>query len=263
MAVRIVIHSPKGGQGKTTITANLAMMLAERKKRVLVLDTCPSKGLQLYFNVDAEMGLSELLTGEDFSNLAGEIQRNLTFLPGGDLVEVERLLTEDKISPYLNLEEKLKDQDKNFDYVLVDTAPTEDSRLFFAVLFYADKIITPIETKRAGLDLLVRFRDLLESINPRLRQREKKPDLVINQIVPYWYGRSKAKAQALEILQEEFEKIVTEPVGECTGLIESWAQGESLENRIKKQKSPPSNEEHIVKVFKTLLAGINGKGAKK
>lgn len=256
MAIKVVIHSPKGGQGKTTVTANLAMMLAARGKRVLAVDTCPSKGLQMYFNVEAAHGVCALLAGTPPADLIGEIRPNLSFLPGGDLVEAERLLTQDKLSPYLNLAEKMKPCEGDFDFILFDTAPTEDSRLFFAVLYYADRIVTPIETKRAGLDLLLRFHELLGSVNPRLREREGKPPLKIDTIIPYWYGQTLAKTGVLDILRKEFGPLVTKPIGECTGLIESWTRGESLADRLKNTTSPRANEVHILGIFKRLVGNL-------
>jgi chromosome partitioning protein len=253
---RVLIHSPKGGQGKTTLTANLAMMLAERGKRVLAVDCCGSKGLQLYLNVEAETGVSELLAGTPGDDLVGEVRPNLWFLPGGDLVEAERILTQNKLSPFLDLEEHLKPLEERFDFVLFDTAPTEDSRLFFAVLFYCDRILMPIETKRAGLDLLARFASLLEGINPRLREREGKPPLTIDAVVPYWYSQTLAKTGVLEILRKDYRALVTEPVGECTGLIETWTRGESLADRLRDLKTPRPNEAHILRVFEGLVTDL-------
>lgn len=256
MPTKIVIHSPKGGQGKTTVTANLAMMLADRGKRVLAVDTCSSRGLQYYFNIEADHGICDLLSGTPAEGLIGDIRPNLAFLPGGDLVEAERVLTQDKLSPYLNLEEKMRQCEGRFDFILFDTPPTEDSRLFFAVLYYVDRIIAPIETKRAGLDMLLRFRTLLEGINPRLREREGKPPLEIGTVIPYWYGQTLAKTGALEVLQQEFGPLVTEPIGECTGLIESWTRGESLADRLRGTKSPRPNEARILDVFEGLVAKL-------
>ncbi|MDJ0766286.1 MAG: ParA family protein [Myxococcota bacterium] len=250
---RILIHSPAGGQGKTTTAANTAIMLADRGHRVLAVDACSSKGLQIYFNVQAEYGISELLAGTSAETLTGEIRPNLIFLPGGDLIEAENILSRDKIAPFLIFEKKLGEVEEQYDFVIIDTSPAEDSRLFFALLFYADTIITPIETKRAGVDKILKFRDLLDSVNPRLREHEGKPPLRINKVIPYWFGRSRAKQSALETLQKEFSKYVTGPIGECTGLIESMTQGVSLSDKLKNNKKPRPNEAHILSVYEGLI----------
>jgi len=256
MAKVIVIHSPAGGQGKTTLTANLSMMLADKGKRVLAVDACTSKGLQIYFNLEANYGIPELLTGASVSDLIGELRPNLSFLPGGDLVEAENLLSKDKLSPYLLLEEKLKPIEGNFDYILFDTGPTEDSRFFFSILYYADHIITPIETKTAGVVKIVNFKNLLNGINPRLRKNEDKPDLCINQVVPYWYSNTNAKTYALDSLKKEFDGALTEPIGDSTGMLECFNQGISLADRLKDIKNPRPNEAHILKVFHGIIDNI-------
>ena len=256
MAIKVVIHSPAGGQGKTTLTANLSMMLADKRNRVLAVDVCSSKGLQIYFNIEAGFGVSELLSGTPAGDLIGEIRPNLKFLPGGDLVEAENILSRDKLSPFLNLEKYLKEVEDEFDYILFDTSPTEDSRLFFAVLYYVDKVLVPIETKQAGVEKIIKFRELLEGVNPRLREKEGKPSLSIGRVVPYWYSVTRAKVSALEILQREFTSSVTNPIGECTGLIEAMTRGESLADRLKNVKNPRANEAHILSVYKDIIKYI-------
>ncbi len=47
----IAIASPKGGVGKTTLTAHLAAILAGRGYRVMVLDLDPQNALRLHFGV--------------------------------------------------------------------------------------------------------------------------------------------------------------------------------------------------------------------
>jgi len=252
MTKKIMIHSPAGGQGKTTTTANISMMLARDGKRVLAVDACSSKGLELYFNVQAKYGISELLSGASAESLIAEIRPNMYFLPGGDLIEAENLLSKDKLAPFLLFEKSMKDVEDRFDFVLIDTSPTEDSRLFFSLLFYVDRIISPIETKRAGVDKILKFSELLEGVNPRLREKEGKLPLSINRVIPYWYGRSRAKQSALDTLREAYAQIVTDPVGECTGLIESMTRGESLADRLDDFSSPRPNETHILSVYKSL-----------
>ena len=47
----IVIASPKGGVGKTTLTAHMAVILARRGRRVTVLDLDPQNSLRLHMGV--------------------------------------------------------------------------------------------------------------------------------------------------------------------------------------------------------------------
>ena len=65
MAKRIVIASQKGGVGKTTVALHLALALAERGRRTLLVDLDPQGGIGLSLaRADAELaGVADRLMG--------------------------------------------------------------------------------------------------------------------------------------------------------------------------------------------------------
>ncbi len=254
---KIIIHSPKGGQGKTTLTANLGMLAAGSGARVLIVDGCSSRGLQRYFNLAATRGLADVIThGAPVLEVAGQVRDNLWILPGGDLAELEEHLAKDKVSPVRQLEDALSRAESQFDVILFDTSPDRTHRLFFCLLYYGDRIIMPIETKSAGLEIAQEFKAYLEELNPRLRARDGKRPISITTVIPYWFGRSRVKQGALEALQESFGDILTEPIGECTGLAEAWIHGESIADRLARTKNPPPNEAHSLKIFQQVASDM-------
>ena len=50
--LRLTIYNHKGGVGKTTLTVNIAAALAERNKRVLLIDSDPQCNLTSYLLAD-------------------------------------------------------------------------------------------------------------------------------------------------------------------------------------------------------------------
>jgi capsular exopolysaccharide synthesis family protein len=61
----LVVSSPSGGEGKTTIAANLAVTMAQQGMRVLLVD-CDLRRAQIHklFHLEREPGLKEVLLGE-------------------------------------------------------------------------------------------------------------------------------------------------------------------------------------------------------
>ena len=116
----IVITSGKGGVGKTTLTANLGIALANLSENTVVLDT--DLGLR---NLDLALGLESMVINDIIDVVTEEctlreaVLRDekcgtLAFLPASQFKD-KSLLTVEK---YKNLLTKLKSR---YDYVLVDS----------------------------------------------------------------------------------------------------------------------------------------------
>ena len=121
--VSIVVTSSFPGEGKTTVSVNLATMFAmSSNAKVIVVDSDIRKGMVCrYFKKANEKGLSNYLSGcaslEEVTKNSG-VYENLDFISCGSLSP----------RPYELLEsEAMKELDKilreKYDYVIYDTAP--------------------------------------------------------------------------------------------------------------------------------------------
>jgi capsular exopolysaccharide synthesis family protein len=128
----IVITSANPGEGKTTTTCNLGILMTEMKQRVLLIDAdlCRPR-LHHVFGTLAQHGLSELLGDEQEHNPQALVQRtfvpNLFLLPSGtSKASPTRLLHSGR---FLGLLQQLR---LTFDAILIDTSPsllTADARI--------------------------------------------------------------------------------------------------------------------------------------
>lgn len=137
----IALSGPAPEIGKSFITVNLATILAQGGKRVLVIDGDLRRGyLHKYFNADIKPGLAELLnhqnTYEDI--VQNSTVENLFFVTRGKSpVNPSELLSTDKFKAFLD------QVSAHFDHILIDTPP---------VLAVTDGIII---AQYAGVNLLI------------------------------------------------------------------------------------------------------------
>jgi len=67
----ILVHSPKGGVGSTTVAANLALMLASRGRDVIAADFSPQDSLKLHFGFRPDQLLTSAARGQDAQVVGG------------------------------------------------------------------------------------------------------------------------------------------------------------------------------------------------
>ncbi|HWB58760.1 MAG TPA: polysaccharide biosynthesis tyrosine autokinase [Chthoniobacteraceae bacterium] len=117
----LIITSSIPGEGKSTITSNLAITLAIAGARVLVVDSDLRRGdLASLFDVDGRLGLSSVLRGEaEWRNVVQKTRLpNLTLLPRGPVTNQSGELL---LLP--TFEPMMEDFKNNFDLILFNTSP--------------------------------------------------------------------------------------------------------------------------------------------
>jgi len=118
----ISITSGKGGAGKTSILANLAVHLAQKGKRVLILDgDLGMANIDIYFAVRSDVSIYDVIIGKkQMQDILVEVSTGVFLLPGGSGIIGYNNLNAFQRWAILN---QLSELPQNFDYVLIDTAP--------------------------------------------------------------------------------------------------------------------------------------------
>ena len=139
------ITSPIAGDGKTTLTANLAASLANAGKRVVVVDADMRRPrLHKCFDVAQDAGLSELLIGEISlpQAIKSTCMENLSIITSGTIPpNPSELLS---MPSFAELLQALRE---DYEYVLVDTPP---------VLAVSDPLV--VSNQVQGTILTIRLR---------------------------------------------------------------------------------------------------------
>ena len=175
MARRIAVISQTGGVGKTTVSLNLALSLAERGRRVVLVDLDPQGGLgHALAKGDTELaGLADVLAGAatlDAALLRTKVP-GLTLLPRGrldptDVCELELTLHTPGV-----LERILDSADAGADVTILDT-PSGLGMPTRAALRVAEFALLPVQAERLALRSIAQALRVIEHVrgteNPRL-----------------------------------------------------------------------------------------------
>jgi len=219
----IAIMNQKGGSGKTTTAVNLAATLAERDRRVLVLDLDPQHSTTTWWDVtEGGRGVFDLFAEPENTPLAALIFETATpgvsLIPSSAwLVGAEKALAGEP-GAELCLRRKLKEVPAGrFDYLLIDCPPNLGI-LTVNALGAAREVLVPVECRVMGLHGLGQLTRTVDLVRDRLNEH-----LAITGILACRVDRrTRHSKEVVEQLQTRFPALAFRTVireniklGEC------------------------------------------------
>ena len=172
----IAIANQKGGVGKTTTSINLSASLAEKGKKILVIDADPQGNTTSGFGVDKnslDNTIYELILGECSIHdcVIKDVLKRVAILPSNvnlAAAEIELIGVEKKEFILKNEVDWIKDQ---YDFIIIDCPPSLNI-LTINALTTADSVLVPIQCEYyalEGLSQLIHTVNLVkERLNPEL-----------------------------------------------------------------------------------------------
>ena len=210
MAKIIAVANQKGGVGKTTTSVNLSACLGVLEKKVLLIDADPQANATSSFGInDIENGTYQCL--EHQKSAIDCIQKssspNVDVMPAQlDLVAAELELV-DKESREFMLKEALNEVVNNYDYIIIDCAPSL-GLITINALTAADSVIVPIQCEYFALEGLGKLMNTIKSI-----QNIQNPQLDIEGLLLTMYDtRLRLSNQVVEEVKTHFQEMVFDTI---------------------------------------------------
>jgi succinoglycan biosynthesis transport protein ExoP len=189
----LVITSAFMSEGKSTLSANIAVMLAQRGERVLIVDADLRRStLHLLFGLRRPaQGLTNLLSRQtDDSVILHPVAQvpSLAYLPAGAVPpNPAELLASHRMA------EMMRQWSEQYDRVIIDTAPILAVSDSLAPAARADSVLLVVRAGVTRKKALMRTRELLRRVNAHLlgavvNDIDMRKDSYYNYSGPYTYG---------------------------------------------------------------------------
>lgn len=161
----VAVWIEKGGSGKTATTVNTAALLADKGKRVLIVDADFQASASLHYSVDGRGGsLADVLEGK----LPAAQAIVPTDIPGLDLLPAEHRLEDiDETLIYQDtdiMKNALGSIADDYDYIFIDCNPAGPKHLKLNIMAAADGLIIPIDIGEYAMEGLLKVNDMVQSM---------------------------------------------------------------------------------------------------
>ncbi|MBW7953419.1 MAG: ParA family protein [Candidatus Dojkabacteria bacterium] len=232
----ISIINQKGGVGKTTTTINLGVFMAEKGKKVLLVDLDPQSNLTsgLGFGMTVQNGAEKKISNTVYDVLTGDMDisqiflatpyNNLFLAPAGiELAgaEVELVSALSRESILKGALAKVKD---SFDFIFIDCPPSLGI-LTINALTASDQAYIPVQAEYFALEGLGQLINTIKIVKNRLNSR-----LEIGGVILTMYdSRTNLAKQVTEEVQKFFgDKVFRTIIPRNVRLSEAPSHGKAI-----------------------------------
>ena len=214
-ALKTAVAQNKGGVGKTTITVNVAVALANRGYQVLIVDLDAQCNATNHISVTPAVELSYSVADffDDYKRFDPNLAllkdqqtrfNNVSLLPSSKRIgDAARNLQRNSPIPNEILSRILSRIESDYDFILVD-CPPEIETLTFNALVAVNNFILPAQGQYSieGFEKILDAMDSLDRINPELK--------ILCPVLNFFKKNQLADKNMKEQLEDEFSTVVLE-----------------------------------------------------
>ena len=202
----IAVSNQKGGVGKTTTSVNLAACVAEKGKRVLLVDIDPQGNASSGLGVtERSPSIYDVLLGEESAENAVRKTEfdNLSVLPSDMALagaEIELVAIPERETLLRKALETVRSQ---FDYIFIDCPPSL-SLLTLNAMTAADSVLIPMQCEYYALEGVGQLMNTLQLVKKRLNPALEIEGVVLTMLD----GRTNLGLQVVQEVKKYFKSRV-------------------------------------------------------
>lgn len=233
---RIAIVNQKGGVGKTTTAVHIAAGLAEKGKKVCLIDMDPQANASSYLGYDDDLNNEYLTISDlilDYANHR-EIKpsRAIQYNPSINVYYVASNVTLSSAELMLMtcmarervLQNVLKNEIfKEFDYIILDCLPSLGILMINALVASTDMII-PVQCQKFAYKALDQLGETISVVRDSLNE-----NLKVLGILATMYNHTNMSKAVIDALKERYEKLLFKTsISQLTEVVTSSYSGMPL-----------------------------------
>jgi chromosome partitioning protein len=243
----IAVFNQAGGVAKTTLTMNLGYHLAQRGRRVLLIDLDPQASLTTFMGLesyDLEQIIADALLDEEGKLPIHRALYGMDLVPANLNLSAVEIQLASVMAREIRLKQALESVRLEYDYIAIDCPPSLGV-LSILGLTAATHVLVPVQTHFKafkGVELLL---DTIAKVRRRVN-----PTLAIAGFIPTLYTNASQDRQILTALQEQVSTLATvfPPVPRATAFADAAM---SLQPLAVYNRSHPA-----VAILETIAEGV-------
>lgn len=217
MSKTLAISNHKGGTGKTTSCASLAVALTEFGKKVLSIDLDPQASLSLSLGVDGNRLQKTIYNallerGVSLKDIIVGVRKFIDLAPANrDLAAAEIILAQETGGELL-LADTLKNSKNKYDYTLIDCPPSL-GRLTINALAAADWVLIPVNSSFLAIKPLGQLLETIHTVKERLNPKLQILGILLTQFNSRTLHASEVEERVRQIFKDQvFKSVITRSV---------------------------------------------------
>jgi len=224
------VVNQKGGVGKTTTAANLSAALADKQKKVLVIDLDAQANLSAHFGVirqedDETPSMYDVLRGSaKLAEVVVPVREYLSAAPASLLLSAADLELGGVIGRESLLRKALKSVHDSYDYIVIDCPPSL-GLLSLNGLVAATRVIVPVQSEFLALHGVRQLLDTIDQVRTAYN-----PSLAIGGVLICLHDSRRRLARSVaDTVREYFGELVFKTIIRTNvSLAEAPASGDSI-----------------------------------